>query len=115
VKLTLDPMPSLRMAAIARINEHFNRRYHDRAHLDHAHGRKRQIAAAVMAGEAITEDHPFAQEAALRGINLSDFAQVIANKPDNISQRELQRQQIIMQIEGAATPAELDAITNSIG
>jgi hypothetical protein len=110
-----DPMPMLRLAAVARVNEHFNRRHHERAHLDHAHASKRAIAAAVMAGEPIADDHPFAAEAELRGLNLADFAQVVANKPDHAMARELERQQAIHAIEAAATPAELDSITARIG
>jgi hypothetical protein len=108
-------MPMLRIAAVARINEHFNRRSHELSHIEHAHARKRHLAAAVMAGEKISDDHPFAQEAALRGVNVSDFAQTIANKPDTISHRELHRQQVLMKIESAPTPAELDIITSNIG
>jgi hypothetical protein len=110
-----DPMPMLRIAAIARVNEHFNRRAHELAHIDHAHARKRAVAAAVMAGQAIVDDHPFLQEAAMRGINKTDFAQIVANKPDAIAHRELARQRAIHAIEAAATPAELDAIVSRIG
>lgn len=110
-----DPMPMLRMAAVARVNEHFNRRAGELMHIDHAHMRKRHIAAAVMSGEAIGADHPFAQEAVMRGINVSDFAQMIANKQDAVLHRELHRQRVIASIEQATTPAELDAITSKIG
>jgi hypothetical protein len=109
------PMPLLKVAAIARVNEHFNRRAHELMHIDHAHAGKRRVAAAIMAGEPISEDHPFVQEASLREMNVSDFAQVIVNKPDNIARRELQRQQAIMKIESATTPDDLDAITSNIG
>jgi Uri superfamily endonuclease len=115
MRLSIDPMPMMRLQAIARVNEHFNRRFHERAHIDHAHGRKRQIAVALMAGETIDPEHPFAKEAEMRGVNVSDFAQVIANKPCNISARELHRQQAIAAIEAAVTPAELDEITSKIG
>lgn len=114
-RLNLDPMPMLRVSAVAYVNEHFNRRFHERAHIDHAHGRKRQIAAAVMAGEVLDPDHPFAVEAKMRGVNLLDFAQMIANKPCNISARELQRQQALAAIDQADTPAALDYITSKIG
>jgi hypothetical protein len=110
-----DPMPMLRVAAIARVNEHYNRRANELAHIDHAHMRKRHIAAAVMAGEAINDDHPFVLEATDRKLNVTDFAQIIANKPDAIAHRELERQRAIISIEAAATPAELDAIVSRIG
>lgn len=113
--MNLDLMPLLRISVIARINEHFNRRAVELSHIDHAHARKRQIAVALMAGERISNDHQFAVEAVDRKMNLSDFAQMIANKPDDISHRELLRQRTIAQIESAETPADLDAITNKIG
>lgn len=110
-----DPMPMLRMTAIARVNEHFNRRAGELMHIDHAHARKRHVAAAVMAGEAISEDHPFVLEACDRKVNISDFAQMIANKPDAIAHRELHRQRVIAKIDSAETSSELDAITSKIG
>jgi hypothetical protein len=115
LKIQFDPMPMMRIQAIARVNEHFNRRFHERAHIDHAHGRKRQVAAAVMAGEAIADDHPFVLEAAGRGMNKLDFAQVIANKPDNISKREWDRQQAIAKIETAEAPSDIETILSKIG
>lgn len=110
-----DSMPIRRIAAVAQVNEHFNRRFHERAHIDHAHGRKRQIATAIMAGDIPDEDHPFAAEAKMRGVNLLDFAQMIANKPCNISARELARQQALVAIEQADTPEALNDITSKIG
>jgi hypothetical protein len=105
----------LRIVAVARVNEHFNRRSHELSHIDHAHGRKRHVAAAVRAGEPIDGAHPFFKEAEMRGLSLEDFAALIASKPDNISERELKRQQVIQQIEQADTPAALDAITRTVG
>lgn len=115
MKIIADPMPMLRVQAIARVNEQFNRKFMERAGIDHAHGRKRQIAAAVMAGEPIADDHPFIVEAKRRGMETLDFAQMIANKPCSISAREGVRQETIAAIEAAATPAELEAITSKIG
>lgn len=115
MRIKSDPMPMLRIAAIARINEHFNRRSHELSHIDHAHGRKRHVAAAVRAGEPIDDAHPFVKEAEMRGLSLEDFAALVASKPDNISEREWKRQQAIHKIEQADTPSAIDDITRTIG
>lgn len=114
-KINLDPMPMFRISGIARVNEHFNRRFHERAHIDYAHSNKRQVARAFMLGEDIGADHPFAAEAASRGMNLLDFAQMIANKPDTISMREGDRQEALAAIEAAETPADIELILSKIG
>lgn len=102
MKLTLDPMPALRMAAKAKVNQHFDRLV--RPHLDAVYAAKRQTAQAGA-------PYPdwFVQEADLRGITPSALASLILSKPDTLTSREMERQRALVAVDAATTPAELDA------
>ena len=103
MKLNLDPMPALRAVAVTKINATFNTLA--APHIDAAHAEKRKAAAAGA-------PYPdwFTAEATLRGITPEALAVLIADKPDNIGERELARQQALAAIAAATSPAELDAI-----
>jgi hypothetical protein len=107
MKLTLDPMPALRIAAKGKINMHFNGLA--QPHLDAAYAAKRAVAKA---GAPFPDW--FATEATLRGITAKALAILIASKPDTVAERELHRQRVMAAVDTAKTPAELDQITKAI-
>lgn len=103
IKLSDDPMPKLRAAAVTKINAQFNTRA--QPHIDAAHARKREIAQAVKAGgDAPVE---FASEAALRGKTPAELADLILSKSAALDARELQRQMALMKLETLTAPAEI--------
>lgn len=112
MKIVADVMKPARAHAEFRVNERFNQMAE--SHRDAAHKSKRGTAVAVMAGATLHEDHPFSQEAALRGLPVDEHARDIIAKPDNVQVRELKRQQIMRRIADATTPAELDGLLSSI-
>jgi hypothetical protein len=96
-------------AATAQINSHFASIAAAEAHRDQAHRHKRATAAQVMSGVALPEDHPFAQEACLRGLPPEELARDVLGKPDHFSARELKRQKLLLAVAAAKTPADIDA------
>jgi hypothetical protein len=98
----LDPMPFLRQAMKDRVNAGFSTSAASTLHADQAHTQKRAWAEV--------QDQRLKPEADLRGISVADLAALILSKPDTIAERELRRQQIMMRIEAATTPQELDQI-----
>jgi hypothetical protein len=107
MKLTLDPMPALRMSAKAKVNLHFNGLA--QPHRDAAHAMKRTAADAGAPFPGW-----FAAEADLRGVTPVALASMIASKPDTVAERELHRQRVMAAVDAAKTPAELDQITKAI-
>jgi hypothetical protein len=101
MKLTIDPMPALRAARKERVNAAFNSTA--QSHVEQAHAIKRQWA--------VCNDARLEPEAQLRGITVAELAALIRSKPDAFAERELRRQQIMLAIDAAQTPQELDAIT----
>jgi hypothetical protein len=93
-------MPALRAARRAKVNEAFNSTA--QSHVAQAHAQKRLWA--------MTNDPALQPEADLRGITVAELSALILAKPDTFAERELRRQQIMMAIDAARTPAELDAI-----
>lgn len=111
IKIVMDPMPKRRAEAKDEINSHFNGIAAGNAHRFKAHIRKWEVAALVLdQGATIPDGHPFAQEAALRGLSVTDFAKLIASKPHAIDANELHRQKTLIAVEAAATPADIDRI-----
>lgn len=108
MRLNLDPMPAIKAAAVKTINEHFSAV----SLRDMAHKWKRDTAASVLAGEVAPDE--FAAEAELRGMSVSDFAALVASKPDALAARELARQTALLRIDACRTPTEIDAVKNSI-
>lgn len=100
MKLTIDPMPALRASRKERVNANFNSLAN--MHVEQAHAQKRLWAA--------TQDDRLKPEADLRGITVAELSAMILAKPDVVAERELRRQRIMMAIEAAKTPAELDSI-----
>lgn len=98
--LEADPMPGLREQRKERVNQSFASLAN--AHLDAAYAQKRQWA--------LTEDERLKPEADLRGISVSELAFAILSKQDILAERELKRQQIMLRIDAAKTPDELDKI-----
>ncbi|WP_027578495.1 hypothetical protein [Bradyrhizobium sp. Ai1a-2] len=100
VVINIDPMPAIRAAKKEAVNANFNAA--NASHVEQAHMQKRLWAQA--------QDQRLKPEADLRGITVADLAAIILAKPDTFAERELQRQKIMLQIEAATTPAELDAV-----
>ena len=88
----LDPMPLLRHAMKDRVNAGFNDVAASAAHVEQAHAQKREWASA--------RDPRLQAEADLRGMTL-----------DELAAREAQRIAIMVKIDKATTPAELEAIS----
>lgn len=99
-----DPMPAIRKAAMATVDGVFNHLALENLHRDHAHAAKRSVAAS---GQFTRE---FLAEAEARGISPAELAAIILSKPDKHAARELARQKIMLQIERATAPAEIDGI-----
>jgi hypothetical protein len=102
MKITVDPMPGLKLDKLRRVNENFNTKAMESLHRDQAHAQKRLWAQ--------TNDPALAPEATMRGITVEELSAIILSKPNAGAERELQRQTIMKKIEQAQTPAELDAI-----
>lgn len=68
------------------------------------HERKRREARAALAKKAAPL---LAAEAALRGITVTELAQIILAKPDDLMAQELRRQEIRAAIKRATCPAEI--------
>lgn len=114
ISLEVNPMPAMAARAVRAINDHFNRMATVEAHRDAAHLRKREMARRVIGSEQLAEDHPFAVEAGLRGLSVTDFAALVLTKPDNVQARELERQTMLLAVVNATTPAEIETITAGI-
>lgn len=100
MKLVIDPMPALRQARKDAVNAAFNAM--SQSHVVQAHAQKRAWA--------LVQDERLKPEADLRGISVAELSAIILAKPDAFAARELQRQRIMLAIEAARTPQELDAI-----
>ncbi len=100
MRLVLDPMPAARQARKDAVNKAFDTAA--QSHVAQAHAVKRAWAA--------TQDARLQPEADLRGVTVAELSALILSKPDTFAERELQRQRIMMAIEAARTPAELDAL-----
>lgn len=98
---SLDPMPALRAARKERVNAAFNQLA--QSHVALAHAQKRLWAT--------TQDERLRPEADLRGVSVAELAALILAKPDTFAERELHRQSIMLAIDAAMTPQELDAIS----
>lgn len=98
MKISIDPMPALRAARKEKVNAAFN--MSAQSHVAQAHAQKRVWA--------MTNDPALQPEADLRGITVAELSAIILAKPDAFADRELQRQRIMLAIDAARTPAELD-------
>jgi hypothetical protein len=103
VTITFDPMPVLREAIKQRVSAAFDELAARSVHVDQAHAQKREWAKA--------RDPRLQAEADLRGMTLDDLAALILTKPDELAAREALRVAIMVKIDKATTPAELEAIT----
>ena len=113
IRIPMDPMTKLRQARSDAVNRYFARLSGEQLHRDTAHRRKREIARDVAAGKAGNE--AFSAEARLRGLEPLAFANQIKDRPDAIDDRELLRQNILIGIERAKTPDEIEAILKDAG
>lgn len=117
MKISMDPMTTLRAAAVAKVNTYFANLENGATHIERVYARKRQVALAVMNGAELAEDHPFSSEAALRGLPPVEFARDIIGKPDVSTvadQRELERQKLLLEIKAAATPSDINLCLNKL-
>lgn len=106
MKIRIDPMPAAKAAAVEQVNGQASASAN--WHRDLAHVHKRAIAALVLAGGVAPAE--FLAEAVLRGISAPQLAELIASKPDSLAVRELARQRLLLQIDRAASPAEIATI-----
>jgi hypothetical protein len=105
VRIIADPMPALRAAAVAKVNERFNYLASQNTHRDAAHAHKRTVAAAVISGAQVPVE--FAAEAEMRGITPLALARDVASRPNEAAHRELDRQRELLAIAATQTPDEL--------
>lgn len=98
-----DPMAALRQAKKAQVNAGFAALAAGNLHVEQAHAQKRLWAA--------TNDERLKPEADLRGVTVRELASLILSKSDDTAAaRELDRQKIMMQIDNAVTPADIESI-----
>jgi hypothetical protein len=116
MKVELQSSMTSRIASAQEsINAHFASVGAQSAAIDAIHTRKREIAADVKAGQAAPD--AFQQEAELRGVTADDLADLILSKPCPIvaaDERELQRQRILLAVEAAKTPADIEAALSAL-
>lgn len=116
MKVSLNSSMPKRIAdARDQINAHFANLSAQSAALDSIHMRKREIAAQVKVGDSTPD--AFAQEAALRNLSSTDLAELILSKPCPVAAadaRELERQRLLLAVETAKTPAEINAVIASL-
>ena len=93
----------LRQARKDRVNAAFNDVAARAAHVDQAHAQKREWASA--------RDPRLQAEADLRGMTLDELATLILTKSDELAEREARRVAIMVKIDKATTPAELEVIS----
>jgi hypothetical protein len=104
-------MPLFREAAKSKVDLHFSELAKSNPHRDAARQRKRIAAQQLLAGQPVTS---LDFEASLRRISSEELAQLVLSKPDELQDRENNRQQLLIKISTANTPQELDEITNGI-
>jgi hypothetical protein len=107
VKITLDPMPQVRLVAKDRINQQFATKFQD-SYRHVVHARKREIAALVKAGQEPTAE--FIMEANIRMLTVQEFADIILSKISDLDKAELERQRLLSMIDSASTIEELKTI-----
>lgn len=118
MRLEFDPMTKPRAACVAKVNAHFAALELAAAHKERVYIRKREIAWNIMEGVRLADDHPFVEEARLRGLPQEEFARDVINKPDVSSAadgRELHRQRILLRLAAAKAPDELQQVLNEMG
>ncbi|MGY3605658.1 MULTISPECIES: hypothetical protein [unclassified Bradyrhizobium] len=103
-RITFDTMAPARAAKVKAINDYFDRLVSEQSHRDRAHALKREWAKSDL--------DKLQPEADLRGISKEELADIILAKPNTsaVAERELQRQKMMLAIDAATTPAELEAI-----
>lgn len=114
MRVSLDPFPQRKAAAVAAVNAHFGSTAAAAAMRESAWVRKRDIARR----HSNERTYDFEMEARLRGLSSDELADLILSKPDPTAladARELQRQTALIAIDAAKTPAELDAIIAGLG
>lgn len=110
ITIVLNPMIEKRGQAVDHINTRFSHDYLSGAYRRQAHQRKAAQARAAMTGDVAPV---FSTEATLRGLSVSDFADLVLSKAaadESLDAFELERQRKLLAVEAAATPAEIDAI-----
>lgn len=113
VRLDVTPMPKLIERGVKAVNRHFAKISAKEAHRDSAHRRKREVANQVWNRGPVPAS--FAKEAELRGVTPLDLAFQIKDLPDAMDERELARQTVLIEIENAETPAEIDQALEKAG
>jgi hypothetical protein len=116
MRISLDPFPEQKTAAVAAVNAHFVALGASVAMQEAAWKRKREIACAVKAGDLA--GMAIAKEAELRGLTAAQLADLILSKPDPATladARELRRQTALLAIDAAKTPSELETILSGLG
>jgi hypothetical protein len=107
MKLTIDPMASMKSKAEELINRYFDTIAFNRAHRDQVHVLKKQEAIKVAAGES---SKLLSEEALLLGSSESALAETILAKPDELAGRELVRRRAIVGVRKATSPDNLTKV-----
>lgn len=103
MKITLNnPMDALKLAKKDAVNTSFNTFASLNLHTDLAYSQKREWAK--------TQDERLKSEADLRGVTVEVLSAMILSKPDIRATREYRRQMVMIQIDQAQTPKDLDAV-----
>lgn len=113
MKIEIDPMKFLRLRAKAMINKSINAEANGRTHIEAAHRAKRRQAETVLSGGPATVE--FAGEAELRGISIEEFAQMIVAKPDELAERELDRQRALIAVDAATSRYDIERAMDDVG
>lgn len=112
MKLNLNPMTTLRESAIKKVNEHFNVLSAQNLHKDRARAQKRELAKRALSGaDTFTL---LEVEARIRNISAEDLANIIVSKPDDLYEREIQRQRVFKEIEETVSPDDIDVILSKL-
>lgn len=113
MKIEIDPMKFLRLRAKAAVNRSINAEANGRTHIEAAHRAKRRIAESVLAGGGAPPE--FVDEAALRDMSVDAFARLVVSKPDELAERELDRQRVLIAIEAATSRADIERAMDAAG
>lgn len=110
MKITLDHTEGLRAAAEKAVDDYFNHEAIANAHRDQEHDRKKKIAADILSGGDHAAPPEFIEEAQLTGVTITDLANTIQSKPDDVMNRIIRRRRALVAARRATTVDELNNI-----
>jgi hypothetical protein len=112
MKIKLQPMldHDYLLGAEEAVNQAINIEATINVQRDQEYALKRKISADVLSKGEEAAPAEFVQEAALMGISVSQLAEVISTKPDEVLARGLRRRADVLAIRSAKQPADIEAI-----